>query len=70
MVLLLDMHGDGVRTLRGHIDSYILSSAAASFVVASSSLSLQSGLDDVLHVSLNKLIHGINHKGVNQCCFS
>jgi len=45
--LLLDMHGDDVRTLRGHIDSYVLSSAAASFVVASSSLSLQSGLDDV-----------------------
>ena len=50
MVLLLVMHGDGVRTLRGHIDSYVLSSAAASFVVASSSLSLQSGLDNVMHV--------------------
>ena len=56
MVLLLDMHGDGVRTLRGHIDSYVLSSAAASFVVASSLLSFQSGLDDVMHVSLNKLL--------------
>ena len=53
------MHGDGVRTLRGNIDSYVLSSAAASFVVASSSLSFQSGLDDVMHVSLNKLIQGI-----------
>ena len=40
MVLLFDMyigHSDGVQTLRGHTDSYVPSSAAAAFVVESSS---------------------------------
>ena len=40
--------------LRGHTDSYVPSSAAACFVVATSSgESLHSGLDTVMHVSWN-----------------